>query len=221
MAIFLCKKDTPKYPKMTKKVFITSVVSITMLTGLAAPSASAVISQEPDTLAGGQVMVTATAVDSREVNTVEESRLTQEMLKVEQQRPGMTQQEKKRNAETNDKYGGGITIIAMGIVIAALAVLSVLFMIFGKVFSSMLTKKKIKATGGAVNANDGDHTPDSGEVIAAISLALAEHIDGKGHDLERTILTLRRMKRAYSPWNSKIYNIRHVPEQPISKNRLH
>ncbi len=51
-------------------------------------------------------------------------------------------------------------------------------------------------------------------------MALAEHLYGSGHDLERTILTLRRMKRAYSPWNSKIYNIRHVPEQPVSKNRL-
>mgnify|MGYP000836756622 CR=1 FL=1 len=42
------------------------------------------------------------------------------------------------------------------------------------------------------------------------------------YDLQKEfpILTLRRMKRAYSPWNSKIYNIRHVPEQPVSKNRL-
>ncbi len=133
----------------------------------------------------------------------------------------MTQQEKKEYAQKNDSFGGGITIIAMTIVVLALAVLSILFGIFGKISAMLLTKKKIEATGAAAADDNGtDKNLDSGEVIAAISLALAEHLDGKGHDIERTILTLRRMKRAYSPWNSKIYNIRHVPEQPISKNRL-
>lgn len=47
-------------------------------------------------------------------------------------------------------------------------------------------------------------------MIAAISAALAEHF-GVSHDMEDTILTIRRMKRAYSPWNSKIYNLRHEP----------
>lgn len=42
-------------------------------------------------------------------------------------------------------------------------------------------------------------------------MALSEHF-GDGHDMEETILTIRRMKRAYSPWNSKIYNLRHMPE---------
>ena len=42
-------------------------------------------------------------------------------------------------------------------------------------------------------------------------MALAEHF-GQGHDMEDTILTIKRMKKAYSPWNSKIYNMRQIPE---------
>lgn len=194
-----------------------------MLAGCLAPSAFALSpAGHPDTLANGQIEVPVQGVNSTEVNTVEESRLAQEMKALEQPRKGMTQAEKKANAEANDEYGVGITIIAMTIVLGALVVLSILFMIFGKISASLLTRQKLKSKGMSKQEADSDHsTPDSGEVIAAISMALAEHLDYKGHDLERTILTLRRMKRAYSPWNSKIYNIRHVPEQPISKNRLH
>ena len=194
-----------------------------MLAGSLTPSASAYITAEHiDTVANGQIEVPVEGINSTEVNTVEESKLTQEMLKAEQKRPGMTQEEKKRNAEINDKYGGGITIIAMTIVIVALVLLCILFMIFGKIFSTLLTRRKMKTQGVAVGDTDEKGSPDSGEVIAAISAALSEHFHNSAqHDIERTILTLRRMKRAYSPWNSKIYNIRHVPEQPISKNRLH
>lgn len=201
---------------MTKKVFRTSVVSILMLTGCFTPSAFAIIpNPQPEAENAGQVFVKADDVPSEPIDSVEESKLTQEMMAVEKERP-MTQEEKKRNAEENDEYGGGITVVAMGIVISALAILSILFLIFGKISASMLTKKKLKSKGLTSGEADDHHsTPDSGEVIAAISMALAEHIDGKGHDLERTILTLRRMKRAYSPWNSKIYNIRHVPEPPV------
>lgn len=206
---------------MTKKVLITSAVGITMLAGLLAPSAFAVSPEGelPDTVQSGQVYVAAGDVDSRETDAVEESPMTQGMLKAEKKKPGMTQAEKKRNAETNDKFGGGITIIAMSIVVSALAVLSILFFIFGKISSKLLARKKQRTIGET--APDGaTREVDSGETIAAIGMALAEHLYGSGHDLERTILTLRRMKRAYSPWNSKIYNIRHVPEQPVSKNRL-
>ena len=42
-------------------------------------------------------------------------------------------------------------------------------------------------------------------------MALAEHF-GDQHDMEDTIITIRRLKKAYSPWNSKIYNLRQTPE---------
>ena len=39
---------------------------------------------------------------------------------------------------------------------------------------------------------------------------------GGSHDIEDTILTIRRMKKAYSPWSSKLYGLRHYPDSPIA-----
>lgn len=122
------------------------------------------------------------------------------------------QKERAEQLKENDSWGGSLSIISMGIVILALAVLSILFLIFGKV-SSTLQKKRKRNTSkvGAMIKDEGALTLDSGEAIAAIAAALAEHFSGK-HDMEDTILTIKRMKRAYSPWNSKIYNLRVTPD---------
>ena len=119
----------------------------------------------------------------------------------------MTQAEKNQNAAENDGWGGAITIIAMCIVLSALIVLSILFMIFGKISETLLTSKKKKAKEAAEHSPEDSHELAPGEVIAAIAMALTEHF-GEGHDVEDTILTIRRMQKAYSPWNSKIYNLR-------------
>ena len=130
----------------------------------------------------------------------------------------MTQAEKNQNAKETDSWGGAITIIAMCIVISALAVLSILFFCFGKISEKILTHTKKKAKAEASHVHDEDHHElASGEVIAAISLALSEHFN-EGHDIEDTILTIRRMKKSYSPWNSKIYNLRTMPEH--TRNNL-
>ena len=60
---------------------------------------------------------------------------------------------------------------------------------------------------------EADHhkEQDSGEVIAAIAAALVEHLDA--HDRESTILTINKVRRAYSPWSSKIYGLRELPNR--------
>lgn len=151
---------------------------------------------------GDQTNVEGEWVNSTERNTVQESELTRKAI----------QAEKAKNAAENDEYGGAITIIAMSIVIAALAVLSILFLLFGKVSTAIQKSKKRQAHG--VNEDDAEEHHDeldTPEVIAAIAMALAEH-EGHGHDIEDTILTIRRMRKAYSPWNSKIYNMRQTLE---------
>lgn len=128
--------------------------------------------------------------------------------------------QKAENAKENDESGLAITLIAMCIVLTALASLSILFYVFGKISETLQKSRKRKAHGvNSDNAEDHHDELDSGEVIAAISMALAEHT-GHGHDIENTILTLRRMKKAYSPWNSKIYNMRHIGELPRTHHTL-
>lgn len=163
----------------------------------------------------GQEMIEAAGVPSEEVNSIEVSETARKMK----------QAEKARNVKENDSWGGAITIISMCIVLAALIVLSILFLGFGKISSALLSKRKRDSHGVSKEEAESHHNDvDSGETIAAIAAALAEHFNGE-HDLEDTILTIRRMKKAYSPWNSKIYNMRHVPEMhhvarplPVTKN---
>lgn len=188
------------------KKHILSVAVCGMLLA-AAPAAATVVADQQQNYTevstqGDQTNVEGDWTPSQEVNTVQESELTRKAI----------QAEKARNAAENDSFGGAITIIAMCIVLAALIILSVLFLGFGKISSAMLTNRKRAAHGvTAENAEDHHDELDSGEAIAAIGMALAEHF-GQGHDMEDTILTIKRMKKAYSPWNSKIYNMRHVPE---------
>lgn len=206
---------------MFKKFYLAAALSLV----LCAPSASFAQDKHDEEIApmtavqdlpDGQEAVEGDWVPSEEVNTVEESETARKM----------TQAEKAQNAKENDSWGGAITIIAMCIVLAALIVLSLLFLGFGKISSAVLSRKKMEAHGVTKeDAEDHHEELDSGETIAAIAMALSEHFSGN-HDMEDTILTIKRMKRAYSPWNSKIYNLRETPALqrnparplPVNKN---
>lgn len=50
------------------------------------------------------------------------------------------------------------------------------------------------------------------EEIAAIVTALALFKD-EMHDRESEVLTIQSIKRAYSPWNSKIHGLTQVPDK--------
>jgi hypothetical protein len=51
---------------------------------------------------------------------------------------------------------------------------------------------------------------DMGEIVAAISLALNLHMQDI-HDYEKTVITMQKVMRPYSPWSSKIYGLRERP----------
>ena len=206
---------------MLKKIFLSASLCV-MLAGACPAALQAQQNDEPapmttvEELPEGQTEIEAQGVPSEETNTIRESEIARKM----------TQAEKAQNVKENDSWGGAITIIAMVIVIGALIVLSLLFMGFGKISEKLMSKKKLEAHGKTAEDVDETHEDvDSGEVIAAIAAALSEHFNER-HDLEHTILTIKRLRRAYSPWNSKIYNIRHTPELtrnparaiPVNKN---
>ncbi|MDE7189819.1 MAG: OadG family protein, partial [Muribaculaceae bacterium] len=193
-----------------RKYILGSAAASALMPGFATPAAESpqaqtqVAVEEVTAVVSGEnsVAVESPAVPSETTNTIETSEIARKM----------TQAEKAQNAAENDSWGGAITIIAMCIVIAALIILSILFMGFGKISQMLLSRKKLEAHGLSPEDVGEDHVHvDSGDVIAAIAMALAEHFDST-HDLEDTILTIRRMRKAYSPWNSKIYNMRPTPE---------
>lgn len=112
-----------------------------------------------------------------------------------------------------DKNGFALTVMAMCIVFSALLVLCLSFMVVSKIFAKVTRARKMKAHGmdplGTPRAERPDH--DSGEAIAAIAMALRDHLEA--HDTENTILTINKVKKAYSPWSSKIYSMRELPRR--------
>ncbi len=124
-----------------------------------------------------------------------------------------TTQEKNERIKEADGAGVGVTLLSMGIVICALIILSILFMGFGKISQRMHARKKLEAHGVDPNVVTTDDSElDSGEAIAAIAAALHQHFSAR-HDVEDTVLTMRKLKRAYSPWSSKIYGLREIPNR--------
>lgn len=108
-----------------------------------------------------------------------------------------------------DENGFAMTLMAMAIVFSALLILCLCFYGIGELGKYTQRIRKARATGKDITEfTREDH--DSGEEIAAIVMALHEHLNA--HDNESNLLTIRKMKRAYSPWNSKIYTLRGVPE---------
>lgn len=112
-----------------------------------------------------------------------------------------------------DPHGFGMAAMAMCIVFSALAVLCIAFMIINKIGGAVTKSNKMKSQGISAKETPREEHPDhdSGEEIAAIAAALHEHLNA--HDTESTILTINKVKRAYSPWSSKIYNMRQLPHR--------
>lgn len=115
--------------------------------------------------------------------------------------------------KTQDENGFAMTIMAMCIVFSALLLLCISFFIISKIGERVSKRNKAKSQGTSVSELSRSDQPDhdSGEEIAAIVMALHEHLDA--HDQENTILTINKVKRAYSPWSSKIYSLREVPRR--------
>lgn len=112
---------------------------------------------------------------------------------------------------TKDKNGFAMTVMAMGIVFSALLLLCICFYIISKIGESVSKHNKARSHGTNLKDIEKENRPshDSGEEIAAIAMALHEHLDA--HDQENTVLTINKVKRAYSPWSSKIYGLRETP----------
>lgn len=121
--------------------------------------------------------------------------------------------EKVDTFHERDKSGLALTIMAMCIVFTALLILCLCFMLISKIGAKINRANKMKSQGLAPKEVAREDRPehDSGEEIAAIVMALHEHLDA--HDTEQTILTINKVKKAYSPWSSKIYSMRELPKR--------
>ncbi|MDR1408387.1 MAG: OadG family protein [Tannerella sp.] len=118
--------------------------------------------------------------------------------------------EKIENFQKNDSFGVGMTITAMGVVFIGLILLYIAFKYIGK--SAVGISRRRAQQAGAENGNTNTSALESGEIVAAISMALHE-VEEDVHDLENTVLTMHKVARTYSPWSSKIYGLRNQPQK--------
>lgn len=114
-----------------------------------------------------------------------------------------------------DKAGVVMAVIAMSVVFTALLCLFLIFKQLGK-FMTRGSRRKEKEVAAAAKVVKSAITPDddlmNGEEIAAIAVALRRYSEDL-HDLESEIVTINRVARTYSPWSSKIYSMRQLPER--------
>ena len=101
-----------------------------------------------------------------------------------------------------------LTLLGYGIVFLALLMLYLIFANFTRLISAS-RKRKLRAVGK--HMSEKDDVIISGETVAAISMALMLHFQ-EVHDIENTILTIKKVQSTYSPWNSKLYGLRQNPK---------
>jgi len=101
-----------------------------------------------------------------------------------------------------------LTVIGMGVVFFALAALYLSFTLASNLIKRSVAKKHAKESPEKEGSQPKEEM--SAEVNAAIAMALYSFFNAN-HDQENTILTINRVSRMYTPWSSKIYNLRHHP----------
>ena len=101
-------------------------------------------------------------------------------------------------------FGFTVAIVGFGIVLSALTLLFLVFSRLPKIINLTFKKK----TGQQENSTDSGSQDQhiEGNVTAAISLALHLYFN-EMHDEESNIVTIKQVRKAYSPWSSKIYSV--------------
>jgi len=106
-----------------------------------------------------------------------------------------------------DRQAAIIVIIGYLIVFLALVVLYLVFRYIMPLFFKIKMYRRAAKEGRALD--DSEKQVLTGEVNAAIATALYMYFD-EIHDFESNIITIRKVSRSYSPWNSKLYNMRNL-----------
>ena len=104
-----------------------------------------------------------------------------------------------------DRQAGIIVVVGYSVVFAALIILYLVFRYLLPLIFRIKLYRRAAREGRAIDENERQGM--SGEVNAAIATAIYLYFDEQ-HDYESNIITIRKVSRNYSPWNSKIYNMR-------------
>ena len=111
--------------------------------------------------------------------------------------------------EGNEPTGAGMATAALIIVFVVLVALYFIYKLLSGLHSLDIRNRIIKRK-GIEKASEISSEAISGEVNAAIVMTLYLY-QNELHDIENTVLTIKKVSRSYSPWSSKIYGLRRNP----------
>ncbi|MDD2798549.1 MAG: OadG family transporter subunit [Bacteroidales bacterium] len=113
--------------------------------------------------------------------------------------------------ETNDPLGVGMSATAMFVVFIGLVILFLMFKLIGYISIQLKQRRMMKSGIDSTKAQELLDN-ESGEIYAAIAMALYA-VENEDHDWEDTVLTINKVAKTYSPWSSKIYGLREMPNK--------
>ncbi len=105
------------------------------------------------------------------------------------------------------QFGLTVAIVGFLIVFTSLTLLVIVFTRLPKLINMQLNRTKLrrKKSREMEQVTQDDFVLE-GNVTAAISLALHMYFN-ELHDEESNVVTIKKVKKAYSPWSSKIYSV--------------
>ena len=104
------------------------------------------------------------------------------------------------------EFGLTVAIVGFSIVFFSLTMLVIVFLRLPKLINIKLKRIKKKRDRHETDANTENDYIIEGNVTAAISLAMHLYFS-ELHDEESNVVTIKKVKKAYSPWSSKIYTV--------------
>jgi len=102
-------------------------------------------------------------------------------------------------------FGFTVAIVGFGIVVVSLTLLFIVFSRLPRLVNMKFKKKRRDKTEKTPEEKEGTQEME-GNVSAAISLALHLYFN-ELHDEESNIVTIKQVRKRYSPWSSKIYSV--------------
>ncbi len=105
------------------------------------------------------------------------------------------------------EFGITVAIVGFSIVFFSLTALVIVFLRLPKLINRQFNRDKLRRRKHKKTdeATQDDYIVE-GNVTAAISLALHLYFN-ELHDEESNVVTIKKVKKAYSPWSSKIYSV--------------
>ncbi len=109
-------------------------------------------------------------------------------------------------AASTVEFGFTVAVVGFSIVLFSLTMLVIVFTRLPRLINMNLKKWRKKDNRIIEEESSDNDYIIEGNVTAAISLAMHLYFS-ELHDNESNIVTIKKVRKAYSPWSSKIYSV--------------